>query len=254
MPLDRRQFLQLTAGGVAAGFVGATARARAEANSRVKAIAFDAFTTFNPGPVFALAERLFPNQGTELSNAWRTRQFEYAWLRTLYGRYVDFWQVTQEALVFAAKLLKLELSAENRQALIGAYLELKAYPEVPAALQSLKEAGLRLAFLSNMTPKMLDAAIRNAGLEGMFEHRLSTDAVQAYKPDPRAYQMGVDAFRLAREEILFAAFGGWDAAGAKGFGYPTFWVNRLGLPIEELGVVPDAVGGSLTDLVTFVKT
>ena len=65
--------------------------------------------------------------------------------------------------------------------------------------------------------------------------------------------MGVDAFRLAREEILFAAFGGWDAAGAKGFGYPTFWVNRLGLPAEELGVVPDAVGGSLTDLVTFVK-
>ena len=121
------------------------------------------------------------------------------------------------------------------------------------SIMMLTQAGLRLAFLSNMTPKMLDAAISNAGLEGAVEHRLSTDAVQAYKPDPRAYQMGVDAFRLAREQILFAAFGGWDAAGAKGFGYPTFWVNRLGLPVEELGVVPDAVGGSLTDLVTFVQ-
>ena len=166
MPLDRREFLQLTAGGFAAGLVGVTARAQAEASPRFKAIAFDAFTTFDPRPVFALAERLFPNRGTELSNAWRTRQFEYAWLRTLSGRYVDFWQVTQEALIFGAKLLKLELSVENRQALMGAYLELKAYPEVPAALQSLKQAGLRLAFLSNMTPKMLDAAIRNAGLEG----------------------------------------------------------------------------------------
>jgi 2-haloacid dehalogenase len=253
MHLGRRQFLQLTAGGFATGLVGVSALARAGASPTIKAIPFDAFTTFDPRPVFALAEKLFPNRRTELSNAWRTRQFEYAWLRTLSGRYVDFWQVTQEALVFAAKLLKLGLSAEKRQALLGVYLELKAYPEVPAALQALKEAGLRLAFLSNLTSAMLDAAIRNAGLEGVFEHRLSTDAVQAYKPDRRAYQMGVDAFRLAREQILFAAVGGWDGAGAKGFGYPTFRVNRLGLPVEELGVAPDAVGGNLTDLVTFVQ-
>lgn len=104
-----------------------------------------------------------------------------------------------------------------------------------------------------MTPAMLDAAISNSGLEGVFEHRLSTDAVQAYKPDPRAYQMGLEAFRLRREEILFAAFGGWDAAGAKAFGYLTFWVNRLSFPVEELGVIPDAIGANLTDLVTFVK-
>jgi 2-haloacid dehalogenase len=65
--------------------------------------------------------------------------------------------------------------------------------------------------------------------------------------------MGIDAFKLKREEILFVAFAGWDAAGAKSFGYPTFWVNRLGLPAEKLGVTADAVGPNLTDLVTFVK-
>jgi hypothetical protein len=41
------------------------------------------------------------------------------------------------------------------------------------------------------------------------------------KLDPRAYQMRIDAFRLPKQEILFAAFGGWDAAGAKSFGYET---------------------------------
>jgi 2-haloacid dehalogenase len=46
--------------------------------------------------------------------------------------------------------------------------------------------------------------------------------------------MAVDAPKLRREEILFAAFGGWDAAGAKAFGFPTFWVNRMGSPLEEL--------------------
>jgi len=81
---------------------------------------------------------------------------------------------------------------------------------------------------------------------------LSTDRVKAYKPDPRAYQMGLDAFGLKPDQILFAAFAGWDAAGAKSFGYPTFWVNRQNQPGEELGVTLDAIGGNLNDLVSFV--
>ena len=65
---------------------------------------------------------------------------------------------------------------------------------------------------------------------------------------------GFDAFNLKREEILFVPFAGWDAAGAKAFGYPTFWVNRRNLPMEKLGTVPDSTGKNLTDLVDFVKT
>jgi 2-haloacid dehalogenase len=109
-----------------------------------------------------------------------------------------------------------------------------------------------MAFLSNLTNAMLDAVVRNSGLEGFFEDHLSTDKVRAFKPDPRAYQMGVDAFKLKKEEIAFAAFAGWDAAGAKWFGYPTFWVNRANVAGEELGVVPDGVGSGLADLVKFV--
>jgi FMN phosphatase YigB (HAD superfamily) len=65
----------------------------------------------------------------------------------------------------------------------------KAYPDVPPAIQALSAAAIRLGFLSNLT----EANIKNAGLEGRFEQLLSTDRVQAYKPDPRAYQMGIDA-------------------------------------------------------------
>jgi 2-haloacid dehalogenase len=111
-----------------------------------------------------------------------------------------------------------------------------------------------VAFLSNLTTKMLSAGIRNSQLEDMFDQVLSTDRVKAFKPDPRAYRMGVDAFALKPEEILFAAYAGWDAVGAKAFGYPTFWVNRQNQPAEELGVAVDANGGNLNDLVTFVTT
>jgi 2-haloacid dehalogenase len=169
-------------------------------------------------------------------------------------KYADFWEVTEDALVFATRMLKLDLPAEKRQRLLGAYLTLKPWPDVPPALGMLLEAGIRLAFLSNFTPRMLDACIRGAGLDGRFEQVLSTDRLKTYKPDPRAYQLGIDALKLRREEILFAAFAGWDAAGAKWFGYPTFWVNRMNLPAEELDVAPDASGQDLTDLVNFVRT
>lgn len=150
-------------------------------------------------------------------------------------------------------MLKLELTDERRQQLMNSYLHLKPFPDVPRALQALKDAGLRLAFLANLTRQMLDAAIESSKLEGIFEYKLSTDAVKAYKQDARVYHMAVDAFNLPREEILFAAFGGWDAAGAKNFGYTTFWVNRLNLPVEQLDVAPDGIGATLTALVDFVK-
>jgi 2-haloacid dehalogenase len=167
--------------------------------------------------------------------------------------YADFWQTTEDWLAFAAKLLQLELTVEKRAQLMQAYLGLKAWPDVLPALRVLQGLGVRLALLSNMTAKMLDADIENAGLDGIFEHVLSTDQARTYKPDQRAYQMAIDAFRLQRAEILFVAFAGWDAAGAKWFGYPAFWVNRLNVSGEELGVTPDAVGRDLTDLVSFVR-
>jgi 2-haloacid dehalogenase len=86
----------------------------------------------------------------------------------------------------------------------------------------------------------------------MFEQVLSTDQAKTYKPDPRAYQLGVDALKLKREEILFVAFAGWDAAGAKLFGYPTFWVNRQKLPMEKMDATPDGMGDTLTQLVQFL--
>jgi 2-haloacid dehalogenase len=247
MPATRRQFFRHLV------FAPPVLLGATSGLSGIKAIAFDAFPIFDPRPVFALVDELFPERGAELSNIWRTKQFEYTWLRTLSGSYQDFWQVTGDALAFAAKTLKIELTAGNRDRLMQAYLELRCWPDVPAALLTLKDAGLRLAFLSNMTARMLEAGIRNSRLEGAFDEVLSTDRVQAYKPDPRAYRMGADAFGVKREQVVFAAFAGWDAAGAKAFGYPTFWVNRQSQPLEELGVVPDGSGRNLADLVSFCR-
>ena len=252
--LPRRQFLSLTASAAAGALVENRAASAVATDAPVQAIAFDAFPIFDPRPIFALAEELFPGRGAELGKAWRTRQFEYTWLRTTAGRYADFWQVTEDALVFAARDLKLDLDSRRRARLMNTYLELKTWPDVPQALSSLKVAGIRLAFLSNFSRRMLEAGIRNSGLDGMFEQVLTTDEVKHFKPSPRAYQMAERAFGLERKEILFAAFAGWDAAGAKWFGFPTVWVNRLKSPAEELSVTPDVTCKDLTDLVAFAAS
>lgn len=251
--MNRREFLTLAATGIAALGLATGPPARGARAAQFKAIAFDAFAILDPRPVVALAEQLFPGKGTELGNTWRTRQFEYQWLRALSGQYADFWQATEDSLVYAAEVLGLELTLDKRKQLMQAYLELKAWPDARLALESLRNSGLRLALLSNATPKILDAGIKNSGLAGVFEHLLSTDKFKTYKPDPRAYKMAMDAFRLTKDEILFVAFAGWDAAGAKAFGYRTFWVNRLNLPSERLGVSPDAAGKDFNDLVGYVR-
>jgi len=250
----RREFAIGTAGGVLARLVARPVRLVAAApptTSQIRAVAFDAFAIFDPTPVFRLADDLFP--GTGVSSEWRTRQFEYCWLRVTSQHYADFWQVTEEALIFAGHKLGLALPAATRSRLMNGYLTLKPWPDVVPAIETLKRAGLKLALLSNFTQTMLDTNVERAGLKGTFDEVVSTDLARTYKPAPRAYQLGMDALNVSRERVLFVAFAGWDAAGAKLFGYPTYWANRQGLPPEELGVRPDASSGSLNDVVTFLS-
>lgn len=258
----RREFLGASAKLLLAGAAFSTAtvtsalakegQAMAAARRPIRAIAFDAFPIFDPRPIFGLAGRLFPEQGKAFSVLWRTRIFEYTWLRATAGQYRDFWACIEDALVFTAREMQVDLTPDKQQQLMQAFLAIKAFPDVQPALAAFKAAGIKLAFLSNMTEPMLAAGIKNSGLEAYFDAILSTDRVRTFKPDPKAYQMAPDAFGLEREEIAFAAFASWDAVGAKWFGFPTVWVNRLNFKAEVLAAAPDAVGADMAVLRRFV--
>lgn len=250
MSMDRRTFLTYT---TSAALTASSVFAEASTGTgKIKAVAFDGFVIFDPRPISALVEKLFPGKGAALVNVWRTRQFEYTWLRNSMGTYVDFAQVTEQALVYACKMEKLELTAEKRAELLHAFHMFSPWPDTLQGLKELKAAGIRTAFLANLTPAMMSGGVANSGLEGLFDDMMTTDRVKVFKPDPRAYQMGIDGFKLKKEEIAFAAFGGWDAAGASQFGYPTIWVNRLNLPTEELSSPNYVVGSGMKDVVAFV--
>jgi 2-haloacid dehalogenase len=220
--------------------------------TRFAAIAFDYFVLFNPDSVVAAVDRVFPGKGRAFTDIWRTRQFEYAWLRSMAGRYVDFSKLTEDALVYASYSLKLELTASQKRELMDAYLHLTPWADTRDGLHQLRKSNIRVITIANFSPSMLRANAEQAGLTPLFEALISTDSNHTYKPDPRAYQLGMDHLRLEKQDIVFAAFGGWDAAGAKSFGYPTVWVNRFNQPAEELGFRPDRTVTDMKGLLDFV--
>jgi 2-haloacid dehalogenase len=229
-----------------------TARAEAPSRPRFKAVAFDYFVLFDPNSVIPAVEEAYPGKGAEFARAWRAKQFEYGFLRSITNRHADFFKVTEDALVYTAAAMKLDLPPERRRLLLDAYLTLKPWPDAVDALRTLKASGVRVITISNFSTKMLRANAENAGIADLFDELLSTEVNGTYKPDPRAYALGTERLKLKKEEIAFAAFGGWDAYGAKDFGYTTFWVNRFNLPAEELGLVPDGTSNNLEGLLKLV--
>jgi 2-haloacid dehalogenase len=179
-----------------------------------------------------------------LSEMWRTKQIQYTWLRNSMGAYAPFWQVTGEALdnCLAAHGI---VDRTVREKLMGAYLALDPFPEVSDMLDRLKQAGLRLAILSNGNPAMLDPMVEASGLADRFEAVLSVDAAKVFKVDPRTYRLVEARLGVTPDKVCFLSSNCWDAHGAAHFGFRTVWVNRGSLPEDNL---PGRVVTQIKDL------
>ena len=221
-------------------------------SSSPRAFVFDAYgTLFDVHSVVTLAEEFAPRQGAVLSQLWRTKQLEYTWLSSLmrspgYAR-DDFSTLTARALDYAVAQLMVPLTAEQRQQLLDAYRALSPFPDATEALALL--APRPRWILSNGTLAMLEPLVASSSLAPHIDGILSVDAADVYKPAPGVYQLAVDRLQLAPADIAFVSSNGWDAAGAKVFGFTTFWINRYGLPVERHAPEPDFIVGSLANVV-----
>ncbi|MCU0896496.1 MAG: haloacid dehalogenase type II [Burkholderiales bacterium] len=218
---------------------------------RLAALTFDAYgTLFDVHSVVRLCDDIWPGKGAAVSQAWRAKQLEYTWLRALMNRYADFATVTEDALGYACASLGLPIDGVRVAKLMDAYTRLSPFPDVVATLERLR--GHRLAILSNGSPSMLEPLVVNAGLDGWITDVLSVDAVKTYKPAPVVYQLAVDRLGVPAHAIGFVSSNGWDAYGAKAFGFEVFWINRTGAPADALGTPPDHVISALADLPALV--
>jgi 2-haloacid dehalogenase len=221
-----------------------------------RAVLFDAYgTLFDVYSVGLLAEQLFPGFGERLAVLWRDKQIDYTRLTSMsdaHGeRYRPFWDLTRAGLRFAALRLGLRLDTSAEDRLMNQYRHLSAFPENREVLQALKQRGVPAGILSNGDPDMLGVAVKSAGFSGLLTHVLSVHSLKKYKTDPATYALGTQAFGLPARDILFVSSNGWDAIGATWFGYTTLWVNRAGLPLEQLDTEPSRTGTSLRDVLGF---
>jgi 2-haloacid dehalogenase len=220
--------------------------------SGIRACVFDAYgTLFDFNSAARQAQDTLGDKWRQLSEVWRSKQLQYTWLRSLMGRYVNFWQLTGEALDFALATMQLDDPA-LRDRLMNLYLSLDAYPDVRSMLRELKAAGIRTAILSNGEPKMLASAVSNSGIGELLDAVLSVEEVGIYKPHPSVYRLAENRLTVARHGICFVSSNAWDAYAAKAFGMQVAWCNRFGQAAENLPEAPDREIRSLAELPALV--
>ncbi len=211
----------------------------------IKAVVFDAYgTLYDIQSVADVTEDAFPGYGAIITQVWRIKQLEYTWLRSLMQRYQDFAVVTRDSLAYTLRVLGLAYENETFERVIEKYLHLDLYPDAAETLAALRPR--KLAILSNGSPDMLDALVRNSGLDALLDATISVDAKKIFKPSPQAYELIGGVLGTAPDEVLFVSSNPWDAAGAKSFGLKVAWIERVTPEAMALACVETELVAPLT--------
>jgi 2-haloacid dehalogenase len=211
----------------------------------IKAVVFDAYgTLYDVQSVADVTEDAFPGYGEIITQVWRIKQLEYSWLRSLMGRYEDFAVVTRDALVYTLRSLGLQYDEPTFARIIDKYRHLDLYPDAVVALEAMKDR--KLAILSNGSPDMLNALVRNSGLDRLLDATISVDAKTIFKPNPAAYVLIEEVLRVPPQQVLFISSNPWDAAGAKAFGLNVAWIERVTPEAMALACVESETVAPLT--------
>jgi 2-haloacid dehalogenase len=191
-------------------------------------------------------ERVFGN--ADLRRSWFNQMIQSALVATITGAYHPFGAHAMAALEMTAEQAGVELGDDDRQAIAAQMRQLPAHPEVAGALRRLRDAGLRLATLTNSTEEVARAQLEHAGLIDAFELVLSADTVRRLKPAPEPYRMAADRLGVAVDQVRLIAAHAWDIAGAARAGCATAFVARPGKVLDPLMERPEIVGADLAEV------
>ena len=213
--------------------------------NKIEACIFDAYgTLFDVNAACRELSKEVGDSWEQLASLWRLRQVEYTWLRNSMDQYIDFWQITSDALDYAMETLDIE-NNELREELLNLYLKLEAYPEVKGLLKNLKQRGLKTGILSNGSMKMLNSAVDNANIRDVLDIILSVEECEIYKPSSKVYDLVKNKMHINKENVLFFSSNAWDMHAASNYGFKTIWVNRFNAKLERLPGKPIEIVNSL---------
>ena len=164
---------------------------------------------------------------------------------TVTDAYENFGALAGAALEVVAGRLEVELSEDDRGSILGTIRELPPHPDVAPSLERLREAGFRMATLTNSAPAVVGDQISNAGLTEYFEELFSVDEVQAFKPSPEPYRLAASKLGVEIGDLRLVAAHDWDVFGALRAGCQAAFIARGGRAIHPLYETPDIIGPDL---------
>jgi 2-haloacid dehalogenase len=180
-----------------------------------------------------------------LRKQWFAQMLQIAFVGVITDRYVDFSTAQRAALGMLP-------GGPDPDAVAAAMRSLPPHPDVPPALDTLRESGLTLCSLTNSALDVSRAQLEHAGIADRFEAILSADTVRRLKPAPEPYRHVAETFGVEIGEVRLVACHAWDCAGALAAGAQAAFVARPGMALSPVGEQPDIVGDDLGEVASLI--
>ena len=190
---------------------------------------------------------LFAGQfgNTAARRVWFGQVLQSALVATILDDYQDFGVIAAAALEMVAARSGVALNETVRREILGDMRALPAHPEALDALEHLKDAGCRLATLTNSPPSMVESQLERSGLKDQFDAILSVDAVRMFKPARAVYDMAARELGEEPSALWLVAAHNWDTSGALSAGWNAAFVQRPGMVLGLLDKTPQIIGSDL---------
>lgn len=200
--------------------------------SKFKVITFDAYAALLDieGSMVPVLKKYFPDTTVDLLaffKLWRLRQWDYVLLsENLEKGFHGYRYITRCALDYTLKKHKMDLPEADKDDLVSAWGDIKAWPEAQKVLNEVQNRGYKIAILSNGDDDMLEPLKKSTGIN--FDYIFGAEQAQHYKPNPAIYAVPFKKLGLKREDLLHVAGSPFDMMGAKSADIICGWSNRLG--------------------------
>lgn len=184
----------------------------------------------------------------DLRSIWFAQMLQLALVGTITDRYLDFTSAQQASLEMLATRHGHPEAMDHADELAGAMRRLPAHPDVSRGLRQLREAGFRMAALTNSPRDVALDQLGNAGILDFLDETVSADELRRLKPAPEPYRLVAQRMGVPIEGVLLVAAHAWDVSGALAAGCRAAFIRRSGAVPAPVGPQAELVVSDIGEL------
>jgi 2-haloacid dehalogenase len=203
-------------------------------------------TLLDLGTMEPTFERIFGEKSA--MRLWFANFIMYSAALTVAGCYVPFTDIGSAVMKMLADTRGIEIGDEDKRELTERFSTMPPYPEVPATLRKLRNAGFRLFTLTDNLLEVQTRQLEHGGIVDLFERRFSADGVKHHKPSREAYAYVEKELGADPSQFCLIACHTWDTLGAVAAGWDAALIKRVGNDVLGVGPQPQIVGNDLNDV------